>query len=127
VSEDLCRAFMRDLEAHDLRGLERWFSESTTVCVPPCEAVRGTRRILAFFRTVFRSYDEIHWRMTDVYAVPGRRCIYLSESWGTRRGAEYRNHIVTVIDFDADGRITFLSDYFKDTVPFGGEGARAAS
>src|SRR5258708_38378790 len=109
---------MRDLEAHDLRGLERWFSETTTVCIPPGEPLSGTRRILAFFRTVFRSYDEIHWHVTDVYPVAGRRCIYLTESWGARCGAAYRNQIVTLIDFDDAGRIAFLSDYFKDTAPF---------
>lgn len=114
----MCRAFVRDLDAHDLRRLEPWFSEATLICIPPEEALRGTRRILAFFRAVFRRYEELHWRVTDVYPVAAGRCIYLTDSWGRRGGAPYRNHIVTLIDFDAEGRIAYLSDYFKDTAAF---------
>jgi hypothetical protein len=119
LSRELCLAFVRDLNARDLGLLERWFSDQSLVSIPPRSELRGTRRVLAFFRSVFRIYDEIHWRVTEVYEIGERRCAYLTESWGTLRGGgPYRNDIVTLIEFDAEGRIIFLSDYFKDTSTF---------
>jgi ketosteroid isomerase-like protein len=110
---------VRDLEAHDLSRLEHWFSDESVVRIPPCEEIQGTRRILAFFRSVFRLYDELHWCVTDVYETGERRCAYLTESWGVLRGGvPYRNQIVTLVEFNEEGGIVFLSDYFKDTSAF---------
>jgi ketosteroid isomerase-like protein len=119
VSRDRCLAFVRDLEAHDLSRLDQWFSDKSVVRIPPCDEIQGARRILAFFRSVFRLYDEIHWHVTDVYETGERHCAYLTESWGTLRGGvPYHNQIVTLVEFDDQGCIIFLSDYFKDTSAF---------
>jgi len=122
--DELCRAFMRDLDAQEVDHLQAWFSAASVVWIPPRPPVRGARRIVALFRAALRGYRDIHWRVTRVHTVGPRQCIYFSESWGTRRsGAPYRNHIVTLVEFDEDGRIASLSDYFKDTAVFTPKGA----
>ena len=125
LSRELCLAFMDDLARRDLTALRPWFTEETELWVPPTGPVRGTRRILALFRAIFRRYDEIFWRVTDVHALGDGRYVYLTESWGRMAGdTPYRNHIVTLVAFDEEGRIVNLSDYFKDTEIFHRPGRR---
>ena len=107
------------VERRDHRALEEWFAESAEVWIPPRPPVRGARRILAMFRIIFRRYAEIHWRVTAVHELGERRCIYLTDSWGSvDGGVPYHNHVLSLLELDAEGRIASLSDYFKDTAIF---------
>jgi ketosteroid isomerase-like protein len=120
MSAQRCRDFMRDLESRDLQVLRRWFTETSRLWVPPAEPVTGVRRILALFRAIYRLYGEIHWRVEEVHPLGGSRFVYTTESWGAfTSGKPYRNHIVTIVEFDEEGRILSLSDYFKNTAVFG--------
>lgn len=119
VSRDLCLAFMDDLETRDLERLRRWFTEQSVLWMPPRAPVQGSSRILATFRGIFRLYREIHWRVTEVHVVSDRRYIYATDSWGIIGDTTpYQNHILTIVEFGGDGRIAYLSDYFKDTAIF---------
>ena len=72
------------------------------------------------FEEIFRRYPEIHWRVTAFYPLESPDlCVYFTDSWGTTAlQTPYRNKVVTLLAFDAGGRITQLSDYFKDTSCF---------
>jgi limonene-1,2-epoxide hydrolase len=117
--EDRVREFMDVVERRDHRALEDWFAEEAMVWIPPRAPVRGARRILAMFRVIFRRYAEIHWRVTAVHELGERRCMYLTDSWGKVEGDDpYHNHVMSLLEFDEAGRISSLSDYFKDTAIF---------
>jgi hypothetical protein len=128
MSEQLCLAFMRDLEARDPDALRLRFSENAILWIPPAQPIQGARRIQVMFKLIFRMYSEIHWKVTDFYPVGNQRYIYATNSWGTiGRDTPYKNHVLTVIDFDAEGKISYLSDYFKDTAIFTSEKQAAIS
>lgn len=117
---------MCDLESRNLDAIGSWFSENAVLWVPPASPIQGARRIQAMFRLIFRMYKEIHWKVTDFYSVGNDRYIYATNSWGIiGEDTPYKNHILTVIDFDSNGKIKYLSDYFKDTVIFNSEKAPA--
>ena len=110
---------MSAVERRDHRTLETSFAESAEVWIPPRPVIRGRRRILAMFRAIYARYSELHWRVTAVHALDERRGVYLTDSWGTVDGEmPYHNHVMTLVEFDEDGRIVSLSDYFKDTGVF---------
>jgi limonene-1,2-epoxide hydrolase len=116
MSDERIHAFVRDLNTHDLALIESWFTETTSLWIPPRAPVTGARRIAALYRAVCRMYDELRWRVTEVHPIGAAGFVYLTESWGALKGgAPYKNSIVTLIRFDAGGKIEFLSDYFKDT------------
>jgi ketosteroid isomerase-like protein len=116
MSAELIRSFVDDLNTKDIRLLEAWFTDETSLWIPPRDPVTGARRIAALFRAVFRMYDELHWRVTDIYSIGEAGWVYLTDSWGALKGGvPYNNSIVTVIRFNGDGKIVYLSDYFKDT------------
>ncbi len=61
----------------------------------------GSRRVLAFLRVLFRKYRRLDFHLHEVPIDGARACAL-------------RNEGVTVIGL-RDGKIVFLSDYFKDT------------
>lgn len=110
---------MSDLEKRDPALVKAWFADNAILWMPPTEPIEGSRRIAAMFRVIFRMYAEIHWKVTEVYHVGGKRYVYLTDSWGTiGKNTPYKNHILSIIEFSAENRITFLSDYFKNTAIF---------
>ena len=114
--------FMRDLQERDWRKLRRWFTDDSQVWVPPAGQVTGKGRILALFRSIFWRYAQIEWEVTHWYPVSPSTIIYETVSWGSLKGNDgdtpYSNSIITVLEFDPQGRIKLLSDYFKDTAMF---------
>jgi limonene-1,2-epoxide hydrolase len=119
LSQDLCLAFIRDLQQCDVEAIRHWFTEKSILCMPPMPEIHGQRRILATFRIIFRKYSEIYWKVSDVYSAQNGRYIFATDSWGTiGKSTPYKNSILTIVDFDAEGHILFLSDYFKDTAIF---------
>lgn len=119
LSQDLCLAFIRDLQQCNVEAIRHWFTEKSILCMPPMPEIHGQRRILATFRIIFRKYSEIHWKVSDVYSAGNGRYIFATDSWGViGKSTPYKNNILTIVDFDAEGHILFLSDYFKDTAIF---------
>jgi limonene-1,2-epoxide hydrolase len=120
--QDRARDFMRDLQARDWGKLRHWFTAQSQVWVPPAQRVVGVGRILALFRSIFRRYAELEWEVTRFYPVSSSTIIYETLSWGSLKGHDgntpYRNSIITVLEFDLEGKIKSLSDYFKDTAVF---------
>lgn len=118
---------MRDLGQRDVQSLKHWFLEKSVLWMPPMPPIHGQRRIVAAFRIIFRKYSDINWNVTDIYPAGKGRYIFATDSWGTLgKQTPYKNSILTIIDFDAEGHILFLSDYFKDTAIFNVESAAPA-
>jgi limonene-1,2-epoxide hydrolase len=119
MSDQRCRAFMADLESRDLERVEKWFAPDAVLWMPPTDPISGARRIAAMFRVIYRMYTEIHWAVQEVHSIGANRYIYATDSWGIIGSAtSYKNHILSIIEFDEQDRIKYLSDYFKDTAIF---------
>ena len=125
--QDRVHDFMRDLRLKDCRRLRHWFSEESWVWLPPADPVVGVGRILALFRGIFRRYADLEWEVSRFYPVSSSTIIYETVSWGSLKGNDgdtpYRNSIITVLEFDLQGKIKRLSDYFKDPAAFQCSGA----
>lgn len=51
--------FMKDLNSLNIEQLEKWFTDESTIWIPPLKEVSGKNRILALFRAIFKRYDTI--------------------------------------------------------------------
>jgi hypothetical protein len=117
---NLVNGFMAAWVQRDVNLLRPWIAENCVLLMPPTGPIEGARRVLAAFRIILRNnFKEVHWKVTDIYPVSPNRCIYATDSWGIIcKDVPYKNALLTIIDFDSDGRITYISDYFKDTAVF---------
>lgn len=113
-------SFMQDLNSLDIENLSKWFDENSKIWIPPMTEVEGGKRILALFRTIFRKYNHIEWKASEIFNIGARRFFYETVSKGEmREKGVYNNQICTIIEFSETGKIKYLSDYFKDTACFG--------
>lgn len=118
-ADELLSHFMADLRTLNTENLAKWFDEASELWLPPSLPLVGKRRILTLFGLIFRRYRELFWNVTEVYPAGERKLVYQTESKGTfADGRPYANSILTIIEFSPEGKIRFLSDYFKDTAIF---------
>ena len=112
-------AFMEDMHSNDAERVAQWFSEDSTLWIPPAAPVTGHSRIKALFRAMFSRYEFLQWTIIDILPVSDKRCIHICDSRGKIKGNnEYSNRVMTDITFNEEGKIICLSDYFKDTTVF---------
>jgi len=111
---------MEDMQSRDVQRLARWMTEETVFWVPPRPPVKGGRRVLALLRAIFGMYETLDFKVRHLYELTPTRVVYFHETTGSlaRGGGPYANQVVTLIDFDEEGRIAYLSDYFKTAVAF---------
>lgn len=115
-------AFMTDMHSGDAGRVANWFTEDSELWIPPAAPIKGLSRIKALFRAMFGRYEFLTWNIVDILPVSAVRCVHICESHGKMKGCtEYRNRVITDISFNTDGKITSLSDYFKDTSVFSGK------
>lgn len=111
--------FMQDLNSLNIVKLEKWFTDDSTIWIPPVKEISGKTRILALFRAIFRRYEKIDWQVSEIFPIGNDKYFYLTTSSGNMFGQGfYENEICTLVQFSAEGTITYLSDYFKDTQAF---------
>ncbi|MCS3868413.1 limonene-1,2-epoxide hydrolase [Chryseobacterium ginsenosidimutans] len=111
--------FMQDLNSLNIEHLEKWFTDETVIWIPPAKEISGKTRILALFRAIFRRYEKIEWRVSEIFALGNDKYFYQTNSLGNMNGkGTYENEICTIIHFSESGKIVYLSDYFKDTRSF---------
>ncbi len=116
---DRILAFMVDMESNDPVRIADWFADDSKLWIPPAQPVEGISRVRALFRAMFTRYEFINWTIIDILPVNENRCIHICESRGKLHGHdEYTNCVITDITFNKEGKITSLSDYFKDTAIF---------
>ena len=112
-------AFMEDMHTLDAVRVGAWFADNATLWIPPAEPIAGGNRINALFRCMFKRYESLHWEILDIVPVNDNRCIHVCRSHGKIKDREkYTNYVMTDITFNDEGKITSLSDYFKDTSLF---------
>jgi hypothetical protein len=110
---------MKDLNSLNTEHLEKWFTDESIIWIPPAKEISGKNRILALFRAIFRRYENIEWRVSEIFSLGNEKYFYQTNSSGNLSGKEtYENEICTIIEFSKSGQIIYLSDYFKDTKTF---------
>ncbi|HVX28062.1 MAG TPA: nuclear transport factor 2 family protein [Parafilimonas sp.] len=110
---------MKDMATNDAECVSKWFTEESTLWIPPASPIKGLCRIKALFRAMFGRYEYLRWTIVDILPVCENRCIHICESQGKLKGSDaYNNRVITDIIFNDEGKILSLSDYFKDTAVF---------
>lgn len=110
---------MKDLNSLNTEHLEKWFTDESTIWIPPSKEISGKSRILALFRAIFRRYEKIEWRVSEIFSLGNNKYFYQTHSSGNMSGKGiYQNKICTIVEFSQCGKILYLSDYFKDTKAF---------
>ena len=102
------------MNSRDVSELTPYIAEDATFDFPGAGCITGKKRILLFFKILFRKYPRLTFRIDDIIVEGDRACTVWSNEGEDAHGTAYQNRGITLVR-TADGQITFISDYFKDT------------
>jgi ketosteroid isomerase-like protein len=102
------------MNSRDVSELTPYIAEEATFDFPGAGCITGKKRILLFFKILFRKYPRLTFRIDDIIVEGDRACTVWSNEGEDAHGTAYQNRGITLVRI-TDGEITFISDYFKDT------------
>lgn len=109
--------FFEIVNGRELTELEELLSESAEFYFPKTQPLRGRERIIRFFKVLFRQYPELVFEIRRKIIQKGWTAVHWVNHGANRHGDQYNNEGVTLMKL-TDGKITFISDFFKDTEKF---------
>lgn len=110
----LARLLFDAMNSRDFSELENYLAPNAVFDFPGAGSLVGSRRIFVFFKVLFRKYPRLVFNVTDMLIDGERACVVWDNEGESSVGETYRNSGMTLLRM-ANGRISFISDYFKDT------------
>lgn len=84
---------------------------------PKTRPLIGEKRIFKFLNILFRQYPELIFKVQRVIRQGDRAAVHWTNQGLNRRREPYQNEGVTLLEIK-DGKINYISDFFKDTEKF---------
>ena len=81
---------------------------------PKTQPLIGEKRIFKFLNILFRQYPELAFTIQRVIMQGDHAAVHWTNQGINRRKEPYRNEGVTILEIQ-NGKISFISDFFKDT------------
>ena len=109
--------FFELVNTRDLNMLEQLLTEDAEFYFPKTRPLLGKKQIIRFFRILFRQYPELVFQVQRKIVQRGSAAVHWVNRGANKRGEPYNNEGVTLLEMET-GKITFISDFFKDTGKF---------
>lgn len=109
--------FFDFINNRDLVQMENLLTETAEFYFPKTQPLLGRRQILRFFKILFRQYPELSFQIEKIIIQQNRAAVHWTNHGFNRRKEPYENEGVTILE-EEGGRISFMSDFFKDTEKF---------
>lgn len=111
---ELAQLIFSAMNARNLSRLEQYLAENAVFDFPGAGRMEGARRILLFFKILFRKYTYLTFTLDDIMVDNDRVCVVWRNAGESSTGVPYTNRGVTVVHI-LNNKIIYISDYFKDT------------
>jgi len=102
------------MNSRDLSLLDPHLSDDVRFDFPGSGVITGKKRVLVFLKALLRKYPDIAFSIQDVITGDDKFCVVWTNTARLDTPRPYRNSGITLVRC-AGNRITFISDYFKDT------------
>jgi ketosteroid isomerase-like protein len=109
--------FFDFLNARNLNRLDGLLTEGVQFYFPKTQPLVGKQQIIRFFKILFRQYPELAFEIQGTVIQGAMAAVHWKNRGLNRRGEPYQNEGVTLLRMEGD-KITFISDFFKDTSRF---------
>lgn len=114
MTEKVARILFDAMNSRDLTNLEKSMLETARFDFPGAGCIEGRRKILTFLKVLFRKYTRLEFTVQETVIDGDKVCVLWTNSGEHSGGELYSNTGITYIEIE-DGKIAFISDYFKDT------------
>ena len=110
----LVHKFFEMLNHRDTKEMEDLVGPDTEFYFPKTQPLIGKKRIMKFLNILFRQYPELDFKIQRVIQQDDKAAVHWTNQGMNRRKEPYQNEGVTILEMQ-DGKIRFISDFFKDT------------
>lgn len=114
--EEMAKRVFACMNSQDFESLKPDLSDSVVFDFPGLQSVEGPRRVVVFLNALMRKYKGLTFKISDIIIdeQDNKACVVWTNFGKHLTGEDYHNSGITLIKFWED-KISFLSDYFKDT------------
>ena len=109
--------FFEVFNARDLEAMGQLLTSKTEFYFPKTQPLIGKDRILRFFNILFRQYPQLSFEIWQIIRQGDRAAVHWTNRGISRKKEPYHNEGVTILELTTD-KISFISDFFKDTEKF---------
>lgn len=109
--------FFDFVNERDLKSLEALLVEDASFYFPKTKPMLGKNRIIRFFKILFHKFPRLEFQTHCTIIQGPKAAVHWSNRGMSRREEPYENEGVTILEME-EGRIKFISDFFKDTEKF---------
>ncbi len=116
-AEALIREFFEVFNKRNLDKIQYLLGADAAFYFPKTQPLIGTARILKFLNILFRQYPQLRFEIQRIIVDGNQAAIHWTNQGKNKRDLPYENEGVTLMELQ-DGKIIFISDFFKDTEKF---------
>jgi len=102
------------INKRDFTEFESYINDDLIFNFPGVDEMKGAKRVILFFNILFRKYKSLTFTVNDAIVQDNKACVTWNNEGEEKDGTLYTNTGLTWFVF-TDGKISFMSDYFKDT------------
>lgn len=110
----LAKSLIEIMNHQNYSDFENRLSEDAVLDFPGSGRIEGRKRIISFVKALFRKFPRLEFSIKDIVVEDDRACIVWTNEGVRVDGKPYSNRGITFLKI-SEGRIDFISDYFKDT------------
>jgi ketosteroid isomerase-like protein len=109
--------FFERLNNRDQENMAALLDPEARFYFPKTKPLLGKKQILRFFDILFRRYPRLTFKVERIITQGNHTAVHWTNEGANRNQTPYRNEGVTLMEI-RDGKIIFMSDFFKDTEKF---------
>ena len=109
--------FFEVFNARDMDRMAKLLHEDAELYFPKTQPLIGKDRILKFLSILFRQYPELTFEIQRTVCEGNKAAVHWTNKGRSRKNEPYQNEGTTILEM-VDDKITFISDFFKDTEKF---------
>ena len=111
------REFFEVLNKRNFDKIHDLLDADAALYFPKTQPLISTARILKFLNILFRQYPQLKFEIQRIIVEGNQAAVHWTNQGTNKRDLPYENDGVTLIELQ-DGKIIFISDFFKDTEKF---------
>ena len=116
-ADQTVKTFFEVFNKRDMDQMAKLLHEDAELYFPKTQPLIGKDRILKFLSILFRQYPELVFEIQRTVCEGDKAAVHWTNKGRSRKNEPYQNEGATILEM-VDNKITFISDFFKDTEKF---------
>ncbi len=113
-NQDLAILFFKALNSGDFTDVDPFIHPDVALDFPGAGRIEGSKRVRIFIKTLHRKFPVLVFKVNEVIVDGNQICAVWTNHGENLAREPYTNSGLTLFHLE-HGKITFISDYFKDT------------